>query len=112
MKNHCYQAGVTGDWSDVNHEEASEFCKNRMGGTLVSEDTVESLTPFLSGIRPQSKHGVEFEWWIQSLTPETCKTISEDGTALTVNDQDCQGNPSNNKVRQPLCQLGKIFYQL
>ena len=102
----CYQAWpATGD-SDLKYQEASDFCSSQLDGSLAGEDILDWVTLFLAGMRPHLVAGSEYQWWIQSDTAQTCRTLSSDGARVTVSEQECDGDPPDNIVRQPLCQLG------
>ena len=102
----CYQAGLTGDGSDVKYQEASDFCKTEMKGTLAREDKLDSAALFLAAIRPDWSSSEEFHWWVEAGTGQ-CRTASSDGSKVTLTDEDCEGTPPNNVVRRPLCELGE-----
>ena len=106
LNDNCYQAGLSGDGSDVKYQEASDFCKTQLRGTLAGEDVLESATLFLAAIRPDGVSGEEYEWWIESNNGQ-CRTASSDGTTVTLTDQDCEGSPPDKRVRRPLCELGE-----
>ena len=101
----CYQAGLTSDDSDLTYQDASDYCKSELKGTLATEADLSKVTSLLSLLRPQTEQGGQFQWWLQGDSTETCKTVSSDGS---VREQSCTAAPPEKTLRRPLCHLGKI----
>ena len=101
----CYQAGQSADDSDVNYQDAFNFCQSELKGSLATEaglSTVNSLS-LLTDLRPHTEQGRQFQWWLQADSATSCKTVSSDGA---VSQQDCAAAPLDLTVRRPLCHLG------